>query len=246
MDTLFGKIGNDLTLSQQVEQKIENVIREKKILPGEKLPTENELCAMFGVSRTALREALRMLTARGLISIRKGSGIYVNDYSAQHVTKPMSIYLELNFNKDYIMHLIQVRQILEPDIARMAALNRTDEDIAKLRRLLDKFIKCREDDYSREGNLDKDFHLLLANASGNPIIPLMVQPIFELMPKIRTLVYAHVDHAKSNAVELHERILNNIEQQNEQGAYQAMQDHLDMAKKHSEAILEVLVEKIVS
>ena len=243
MNSLFEKIGHDLTLSKQVEQKIETVIREKKILTGEKLPTENELCTLFGVSRTALREALRMLAARGLITIRKGSGIYVNDYTAKHVTKPMSIYLELNFNKAYVLHLMEVRQILEPDIARMAAANRTTEDISNLKKLMEKFIKCRSDDFQREGNLDKEFHLLLANASGNPIIPVMVQPIFELMPKIRTLVYAHVDHAKSTAVELHERILQNVEDQNEAGAFNAMTEHLKMARQHSEAILEVLTEK---
>ena len=170
MTTLFNKIGNELTLSQQVEEKIEAVIRQKKIIPGEKLPTENELCSMFGVSRTALREALHMLSARGLITIRKGSGIYVNDYSAKHVTKPMSLFLELNFDKEYVFHLIKVRQMLEPEIARMAAANRSDDDVRELRRLTVKFIKCGSDDYRKEGELDKDFHLVLANASGNPII----------------------------------------------------------------------------
>jgi GntR family transcriptional repressor for pyruvate dehydrogenase complex len=244
MSTLFHKIGNEKTLSQQVEGKIEQVIREKKILPGEKLPTENELCTMFGVSRTALREALRMLSARGLISIKKGSGIYVNDYSSAHVTKPMSLFLELNFDRNYVMHLIKVRQILEPSIARMAAENRSENDLSKLRKITEKFINCREDDYQKEGELDKDFHMLLAEASGNPIIPVMVQPIFELMPKIRTLVYAHVDHARSTAVELHQRILDNIERKDAEGAFKAMNDHLILAQQHSEDVIEVFIEKV--
>ena len=240
MSSLFSKIGNELTLSQQVEREIEDVILQKKILPGEKLPTENELCSMFGVSRTALREALHMLTARGLINIRKGSGIYVNDYSATHVTKPMSMYLELNFDKEYVFHLIKVRRILEPEIARMAAANRTENDVYQLKDLMYKFIKCRSDDFRREGELDKDFHSTLATASGNPIMPLIVQPIFELMPKIRTLVYANIDHAKSTAQEFHQLILDNVEKQNEEGAYKAMAEHLQLAQQHSEAILKVI------
>ncbi|MBN2354877.1 FadR family transcriptional regulator [candidate division KSB1 bacterium] len=72
---------------------------------------------MFGVSRTAVREALRMLSARGLLHIRKGDGVYVNTFSTSHASKPMSLYLELQFDKDYILHLVHVRQTIEPFIA---------------------------------------------------------------------------------------------------------------------------------
>ena len=132
MATLFDKIGPELTLSQQVEEKIEEVILQKKILPGEKLPTENELCSMFGVSRTALREALQMLSARGLISIRKGSGIYVNLYSMEEVLKPMQLYFELNFSRDSIRHFVDIRKMIEPEVARRAAENRSEEDAEEL------------------------------------------------------------------------------------------------------------------
>ena len=240
MASLFSKIGSDLTLSQQVEEKIEEVIRKKKILPGEKLPTENELCAMFGVSRTALREALGMLSARGLLTVRKGSGIYVNDYSASHVTKPMSLYLELNFDRNYVVHLIKVREMLEPEIASMAAANRSADDIKILEQIMTKFLKCSPADHARAGELDKEFHLTLARASGNPIIPVMVQPIFDLMPKIRTLVYAHIDHAKSAAIEYHSKILEMIRNKDEAGAFQAMKEHIELAKEHSEKILAVI------
>jgi len=240
MDTLFGKVGHALTLSQRVEKRIEDVIRQKKILPGEKLPTEKELCEMFAVSRTALREALRMLSGRGLITIRKGSGIYVNDYSAAHAVKPMSLFLELNFDKKLISHVIRVRQMLEPQIARLAASNRREEDLQALKNNLKKFIDCREDDYRREGELDREFHLLLAKASGNPIIPMMVEPIFQLMPKIRTLVYAHVNRAKSAALEYHQKLVEAITVRDEDGAEQAMIAHLALAEEHSKKVLEVI------
>ena len=240
MTNLFNKIGHDQTLSQQVEEKIESVIRQKKLVPGEKLPTENELCTMFGVSRTAVREALRMLSGRGLITIRKGSGIYVSDYSAKNVTRPMSLFLELNFDKNYVSHLIKVRQMLEPEIARMAAANRTAEDLASLDKNMTRFLRCNTEDHAKEGDLDKEFHLILAKASGNPIIPVMVQPIFELMPKIRTLVYAHIDIARSSAVDYHAKIQDMVRKQDEDGAFQAMTEHLELARKHSEAILAVI------
>ena len=129
MSAVFEKIGKDFTLSQEIEQKIEKAILEKQFKAGEKLPTEKELCEMFGVSRTALREALQMLCSRGLIHVKKGSGIYVQDYSPANVVRPMQMYLELNFDRNFLKHIITVRKILEPQIAGLAAINRTQSDI---------------------------------------------------------------------------------------------------------------------
>ncbi len=238
MATLFNKIGNELTLSQQIERKIEEVILQKKFLPGEKLPTENELCSMFGVSRTALREALQMLAARGLISIRKGSGIYVNLYSTEEVMKPMQLYFELNFNQDSIRHFVDVRKMLEPEVARRAAQNRSKEDADELQLIFNKLDKCTEEDFGREGELDRDFHLKIAESCGNPVIPMLIQPIYDFMPKIKTLIYANITHVKSTAQLHHRRILEMILTQNSQGAFEVMGEHMQLAEEHSNAMLE--------
>lgn len=237
MSALFPKIGNSQTLSQEIVAKIEAVIRQKKVLPAEKLPTEKELCRMFGVSRTALREALQMLSARGLISIRKGSGIYVNDYSSLHVIEPMNLFLELNLDRDYILYVMEVRKMFEPTIARLAALNRNADDLRKLTLNLQKLQQSPPDDCVRQGQIDRDFHLIIANACRNPIIPLMVTPIFQLMPKIRSLVYAKVTSAQSEAVDYHQRIAMKIRDRDPEGAYQAMVAHLQRAESHSREIL---------
>jgi GntR family transcriptional repressor for pyruvate dehydrogenase complex len=207
MQNLFPKIGSTLTLSQEIVEKIEDVIRQKKVLPGEKLPTEKEMCTMFGVSRTALREALQMLSARGLVTIRKGSGIYVNNYSSTHVIKPMSLFLELNLDRDYIVHVMEVRNMFEPTIARLAAVNRTEKDVQKLEKSLEELKQSPSNNYYKQGQIDRDFHLIIAEACKNPIIPVIVTPIFKLMPKIRSLVYANIDTAKSEAVDYHIKIV---------------------------------------
>jgi GntR family transcriptional repressor for pyruvate dehydrogenase complex len=79
MDEIFGKIQISQTLSQKIEHKIEDAILQNKLVQGAKLPSERELCESFAVSRTALREALRRLNARGLIAVRKGSGMVVTE-----------------------------------------------------------------------------------------------------------------------------------------------------------------------
>ena len=77
---IFNSVGNKELLSQKVAAEIENAIISKKIPPGDRLPSELELCSQFGVSRTAVREALRTLSAKGMISIEKGRGIFVKKH----------------------------------------------------------------------------------------------------------------------------------------------------------------------
>jgi len=240
MSVRFSKIGKTITLSQEIEIQIEDVIRKKEYNTGDKLPSEMEMCAMFGVSRTALREALRMLSARGLINIRKGSGIYVSDFTAQNVARPMRLYLELNLDKEYIIHVIEARKLLEPKIAYMAALNRSSEDLNLLYENLIDFGKCRKNDFKKEGNLDRQFHLIIAKATGNKVFPLIVDPIFHLMPRIRTMVYAQIDKARSSALEYHQKIYKALEEKDADKAYETMMKHLQIAMEHSEEIVETL------
>lgn len=237
MQPLFPRISNPLTLSQEIAEKIEEVIRQKKVLPGEKLPTEKELCEQFGVSRTALREALQKLSARGLIRIRKGSGIYVNNYEPDNVIKPMSLFLELNLSKDYIMQVMEVRKMLEPEIAHLAAKKRSEEDLIVLRKNCEDLKRCMANDYYKQGQIDKDFHLNIAIASKNEIIPIIVEPMFRLMPKIRSLVYERIDTAMSSATTYHDLILESIEKQDAQNAYKMMAQHLKIAEEHSLQII---------
>lgn len=238
METLFKKIGSSKTLSQEIVENIEKHIVSKNLVPGQKLPTEKELCEMFGVSRTALREALQMLSARELISIKKGSGIYVNELSTRMATKSMRFFLEMNFDKEYILHVIKVRKMFEPELARLAALNRKDEDIDYLHENIEKLSQAKDVKY--EGELDRDFHIKIAEASGNPIIPLMVNPIFRLMPKIRTIVYAKIDSAKSAALTSHKVICKNLENKDSNGAFESMLEHIIIAEKHSLEIFEAI------
>jgi GntR family transcriptional repressor for pyruvate dehydrogenase complex len=130
---IFTPVENRELLSKTVASSIEEAIRSKKIIKGNKLPSESELCEQFGVSRTALREALRMLSARDLITIVKGKGIYVKGPSADTVTRPLHMFLQMKGEHNYVRDVIRARQIIEPAIAAEAAKNRTEEDIDRLK-----------------------------------------------------------------------------------------------------------------
>jgi GntR family transcriptional regulator, transcriptional repressor for pyruvate dehydrogenase complex len=223
-------------LSKMVESQIEDAICSKKLLPGEKLSSELELCKQFKVSRTAIREALRMLTARGLVTIIKGKGIYVQSLSAKTVTDPIHLYLQMQNNGNYVLDVVHARQIIEPSIAATAALAHTEEDAERLIKDQNDF-KASDGDYQELSRLDMQFHLDIARASDNSLVPLILEPIHRLAPRIKSSVYATVSDAKQLAVEWHDRILTAILKRDAEGALAAMKRHLEIAEQHDKQIL---------
>jgi GntR family transcriptional repressor for pyruvate dehydrogenase complex len=234
---MFEKLISRQSLSSTVQEQIEQAIREGKLPTGEKLPTEMELCDNFGVSRTVMREALRGLSAKGLISIEKGRGTFVKVVSASSVTDPMHMYLTMNYKSDYALDVVHARQAIEPSIAAMAAAHRTEEE---LRLLQDNYRRLTEwkEDHHLLANLDGEFHLLVAKASDNPIMPLVIEPIHRLMPKIKMAVYGVVKDAHASAVEYHGKIVQAIEAKDEEGARHWMAEHLKQAEAHIRMSLE--------
>jgi GntR family transcriptional regulator, transcriptional repressor for pyruvate dehydrogenase complex len=237
MNSPFSKIERPSTLSQVIVENVEQSIRDRKLVPGQRLPTEQELCAMFSVSRTAVREALRMLSARGLITIKKRRGMFVSDMSTSHASSTMSLLLELKFDKDYILHVFNVRRSIEPEVCRWASQNRTPEDLAILRGNLARMEACDPEDRDVESTLDQEFHSTIAAASKNPIVPVVLDPIFALMPKIRGMVYGNIADCKSTALDCHRDITDAIERREAERACQLMRDHITRAARQaSEAI----------
>ena len=132
LNNIFSKIGSKLTLSQKIERRLESAIRDKKLAVGSKLPTERELCLSFGVSRTTLREALRRLSARGLVQITKGSGMYVTGLKIDDAIANLNLYYDMQFDHNLIGQIIGVRHLFEPKIAGMAARQRDRNDLNDL------------------------------------------------------------------------------------------------------------------
>jgi GntR family transcriptional regulator, transcriptional repressor for pyruvate dehydrogenase complex len=236
----FHPISRPSSLSQVIVDSIERSILEKKLAPGQKLPTEADLCNMFSVSRTAVREALRMLSARGVITVRKRSGIFVNDLSTTAANSTLRLYLNVTFEKEHILHVFNIRQVFEPEVARWAAAARGEDDIAALERNLAEMSKTDPSDRVTESRLDQDFHMAIAAASRNPIVPLVLEPVFMLMPRIRELVYTNVPNCESSAFQYHRRIADAIRRQDGYAAFAAMQTHIGLAGKQAGEVLEML------
>ncbi len=226
MDNIFQNIGNKQTLSQKIERTIENAIREKKLAIGSKLPTEREMCESFGVSRTALREALRRLSARGLITIQKGSGMHVAEINIQDAINSLNLYYDLKFDKNLLSQFIEVRRLFEPEIAMLAARNRTEENIAELERNLREFETSDPDNTQLEADIDNKFHLTIVKSTSNPIMQITMEPIYSLLPRMRNYIYANIEGEKEHTLKSHKGIFIAIKEKNEAQAREIMTDHL--------------------
>jgi GntR family transcriptional regulator, transcriptional repressor for pyruvate dehydrogenase complex len=234
---MFEKIGSRRLLSHTIEEQIERAISERRLVPGQKLPTETELCTDFGVSRTVLREALRMLSARGLISIEKGRGMFVSALSAADVTDPMHLYLKTNLQSEYALDVIHARQAIEPAFAELAAQHRTQADIERLNTHLEELRQSRGD-FGALAHLDMTFHRDIAIATQNPIMPLILDPIHRLMPEIKSSVYATVADAQDSALEWHGKIISAIIASDSARARFLMVEHLRIAELHVQQMLK--------
>jgi GntR family transcriptional repressor for pyruvate dehydrogenase complex len=169
---------------------------------------------MFSVAGPLWREALRMLSAKGLVTIKKRSGIFVNDMTSTEAVSGLGLYLEPKFEKDYILHVFNIRQAIEPHICRWAAANRSTANIWEMEKNLLKMQDCPPEDREAESLLDQEFHQMVAAASKNPVVPLVLQPVFSLMPRIRAMC-THIP-VRERGAGRHRRILDAIKQRDEE------------------------------
>jgi GntR family transcriptional repressor for pyruvate dehydrogenase complex len=241
MDNVFSKIGTTQTLSQKIERRIEEAIQQRKLIPGNKLPSEKELCASFAVSRTALREALRRLNARGLIEIKKGSGMYVTEVRIEDAIKSLNLYYDLKFDSNLIAQMIEMRLLFEPQIARLAARNRKEDDLSVLFNNIIELKECSPDNTQMEADIINRFHTNIAKATGNSMIVVSMEPIFSLLPRMRNFLYANVDGEKEYTLEIHSNIYAAIEAGNDKLAHDEMRTLLrrnhDIYDKHFKNLL---------
>lgn len=162
------------TLAEQAAERMIGLIRENRYAPGDKLPTEVELSELLKVGRNTVREALRILVSRNIVTVRQGSGTFISEKQGV-ADDPFGFSLVENRRK-LTRDLIQIRAILEPPIAALAAQNATEEDVEALRKILleiEKLIEKRAD-YSGK---DVEFHEQIANCTHNSVMSNLVPVI---------------------------------------------------------------------
>lgn len=239
MTNKFIMSNNTSSISLKIEQEIENSIRQRHYDIGDKLPTENEYCISYSVSRTVVREALKSLRARGLIEIKKGSGVYVAELSKKSALDPINLYFEMSEDKDLVKNTIYTRQAFEPEIANLAAKNRQPEHLILIEKNLSQLYNCPLEDIKQETEVDADFHSLISLAANNPVISLIMGPIHNLIANHKTLVYGKnstIDRneIRDSVIKFHTNIYEAIKNMDSREAYYQMKEHLRRTETYSQ------------
>jgi GntR family transcriptional repressor for pyruvate dehydrogenase complex len=222
-DQLFESVTPRGRLADHVVDQIEQLIVEGHLEPGTKLPSEAELCKQFNVSRTVIREAVNSLVAKGLVETRHGVGTTVRPFSRDLIVSSLSRFLHSQDGGVSIEELHQVRAILELATARLAALHATDADVACLEGILLE-MESLWHDYQAFAAKDADFHRMLAVASHNRLLVLLLDSIRDLMQDYILSTLPHVD-ISGHVVPVHRRIVDRVVAHDAAGARQAMWEH---------------------
>src|SRR3989475_8056802 len=155
-------------LYEQIVEQIEQSIVKGALKPGDQLPAERELAEQFGVSRTAVREAVKALREKGLVEAFTGRGTFITDGTSQAIRQSLDLMVKIG-QPDGSTHLAEVRAILEPEIAALAATRVEEQHLATMREAVAVMDRTRQDpDAFIEAGLD--FHLFLAGAAAKPLI----------------------------------------------------------------------------
>ncbi|MCJ7856981.1 FadR family transcriptional regulator [Lachnospiraceae bacterium NSJ-143] len=215
-----------IPVSRTIANRISDMIfLEKKYMPGDKLPNEYELSSQLGVSRTSLREAIKILAAGGILTIKRGSGTFVSD-SPEVSGDPFGMkYLE--DKKKLVKHWFEFRLILEPHNARLAAINATEREVSEICAASNHIIQLVKTNkpFIKE---DQHFHSLIAIATRNDVIKLTLPSLENAVSDaIQTSTKIGRTRKSMENVELyHPPIARFIEYHDGDGAEMAMRFHI--------------------
>lgn len=228
-----------LTVSShdQIVRSLGQDILSGRIAPGEKLPVEADLLERFGVSRTALREALKTLAAKGFLVVKTRVGTKVTDPMRWNFfdTEVLAWQVGNGMDAEFRRHLAEVRRALEPAAAALAAQHRSDEDLAGMREAVETMRREQESEYAF-AKADLELHLRIAVASQNPMMRSLASVIetalleaFTLSPPTRS------EALHKETVDAHERIVDCIEASDPVAAGAAMVAVIDAGYQRVEA-----------
>lgn len=218
-------------LYEQIVQQIEESIVKGDLKPGDQLPAERELAQRFGVSRTAVREAVKALREKGLVEAYSGRGTFITDGTTQAVRQSLDLMVKIG-QSEGANHLAEVRTMLEPEIAALAAQRIQENDLATMREAVAVMDRSGQDPQAYI-EADLDFHLALAEAADNPIILSLLDSIVGLLREQRLRIFRVPGGPERGQIH-HKRILDAVERHDPEKARDAMREHLSQVRQDSD------------
>jgi GntR family transcriptional regulator, transcriptional repressor for pyruvate dehydrogenase complex len=222
-------------VSESVANQIRQAIFNGRLEPGHKLPPEREMAEQFATSRVALREALRSLEQEGMIEIRRGfgGGAFVADFDNALRALTDSLNNVVKLGQANSGNLTEVRSMLEPVMARMAAARATEDDVQAMQ----KIVEAQEQELASgvlSRKFDMEFHRVVANACHNPVLSIVVTAINDA---IRDAIYRSklTTEMRQQVVRYHREVFQAISRRDEDLAGRLMEEHVVAVQRHVSA-----------
>ncbi len=211
-------------LSYQVANQIEELYLKGELATGSRLATERELCEKFNVSRTVIREALNILNAKGLLETQPGSGTYIQQIEVDNISEVFKLYYARNKDKYEIEKIAEFRRIIEIQSAKLAAANRTDENVKKLQEIIegmDENVTNRK----KISKLDIEFHMEIIHSTQNTFLELIYTLFSNLIESF--VEFSNILPGRTEAsAKSHKAILKRIVNKDIEGAAVEMEKHM--------------------
>lgn len=218
-------------LYDQVAEHIEDLISDGTLQSGDKLPSERELAQRLGVGRGVVREAVKLLAERGLVSVEPGRGTFIAELDTYLFSDQLGRFLRVG--RHSYSDLNEVRRILEVEIASLAAQRAGVEDLERMKQA----IQDMEDNItSADGYIEADlaFHQALARATKNEIFLLLIDVMVDSLRELRRLT-VQVPGAPERARDWHKVIYEAVEKGDSAAAREAMWGHMQQVTKDAQA-----------
>lgn len=212
------------SLRDRVAELVKQAIADGLYPSGSRLPSEERLAQQLGVGRSSVREAIEHLVALGLVVRLPGRGVFVarpQDFAEKAMDNLVPALL---LNPASMEWLLEVRQVVEPKVAALAAVRASEQDIAELA-LLVRDLEAQRYEPTRYARTDLQFHRRIAEASGNPLFPRILKTVHSLFVQELEMT-VKVPGATDRSFPFHRRIFEAIQQHDPNAAETQMAEHL--------------------
>jgi len=220
---MFDPLKKPRTVAEEISQKILNLLREKELKPGDKLPPERELAEQLGVSRPSLREALRALSIMKVVEVRQGDGTYVSDLKPEELVEHLEFVFMLDDST--MLQLFEARKIVEVGNVALAAQRITDEEIMALESCIYRS-EHEANDPDDFLSIDLEFHEIITKAAHNPMLERFMASISILGAASRRKT-VRIGRVPFQTIEHHKKIVEALRAHNPDEASAAMLHHLE-------------------
>lgn len=229
----FERIANQ-RIYEQIVGQISQMLKSQVLRPGDRLPPERQLAEEFGVSRTAVREALSALCLAGLLEVRAGEGTFIRSVSEEGLVAPLALLLSIEQDQVLLRELIEVRIALEAESAALAAERWEPDDMEAIEAAMR---EMEQDPFDGNAGAEADwrFHQAIASASGNGII-LQIMRMFReslagAVKHYRTQLISRSPDQRNVILNEHREIMEAIRSRDPEHAKQRMNHHLERVRR---------------